>query len=204
MGNKGLLPLGLLLLFSTRTSLALDLYIYEVAHLPQVARTLLEATGCCGGAPCAFPAGRVAVLHTALESSNDWFPQSPQRSRVLKVGRVSQTRRDYGSIIASSLKCRPFFISSIKCLASVMWYLILWSFFWNQDAVKGRPIYLGFDGEGGGSQLETSVVCFTWKTWIRRSIVVNIGQLISVLFPFYKVYVIKKILWLPSFFFLSR
>ena len=52
----------------------------------------------------------------------------------------------------------------------------------------------------GGSQLETSVVCFTWKTWIRRSIVVNIGQLISFFFSFYKVYVIKKILWLPSFF----
>lgn len=49
MGNKGLLPLELLLLLSTLTSLALDLYIYEVAHLPQVAWTLLEATGCSEG-----------------------------------------------------------------------------------------------------------------------------------------------------------
>lgn len=154
MGNKGLLPLELLLLLSTLTSLALDLYIYEVAHLPQVAWTLLEATGCSEGRHVRVSSGasnRAGIIKWLIPR------KAPQRSRVLKVGRVSQTRRDYGSIIASSLKCRPLFISSIKCLASVMWYLILWSLFFsffffsrNQDAVKGRPIYLCFDGKGGG------------------------------------------------------
>lgn len=56
-------------------------------------------------------------------SINGLFKKTLERSRVIKVGSLARVVFN-SSIIKASLKCHPLFISSIKCLTSMMWFLI--------------------------------------------------------------------------------
>lgn len=78
-------------------------------------------TGCSKCVLCAFKGVRSGSNCT--ESITDLFKFFWERSRVIKVWSLARVVFN-SSIIKASLKCHPLFTSSIKCLTSMMWFLI--------------------------------------------------------------------------------
>lgn len=60
---------------------------------------------------------------SCTEATPDFFTKKLMRSRVIKVWSLAGVVFN-SSIIKASLTCHPLFTSSIKCLTSMMWFLL--------------------------------------------------------------------------------